>query len=66
MKNPLFRAMARFSDNLIHCNQLESQGFASWLFHPGMLTGADQQWWDECNRRQVLHEGLDLCWYRTG
>ena len=38
-------------------------GFKHWLFHPGMLFRARQQWWGREQTRSNPHEGLDLCWF---
>ena len=44
-------------------NRPRLDGFKQWLFQPGMLFLARQQWWGRERPRPTLHEGLDLCWY---
>ncbi len=53
----------RFFDILLQVNRPRLDGFKQWLFHPGMLFQARQQWWGKEASRPTLHEGLDLCWF---
>jgi Peptidase family M23 len=53
----------RFFDYLLGVNRPRLNDFAHWLFLPGMLFQAREQWWGEEKSRPTLHEGLDLCWY---
>jgi hypothetical protein len=46
-------------------NRPRLDGFKQWLFHPGMLFQARQQWWGLEQPRPTLHEGLDLCWFEA-
>ncbi len=39
---------------------------ARWCLVPGMLFGADRQWWGKGGRRPRPHEGIDLVLYRNG
>jgi murein DD-endopeptidase MepM/ murein hydrolase activator NlpD len=54
-----------FHGRLISCNGLDKKGFQEWIFHPGMLLGVHSKWWGKPEKRDRLHEGLDLCAYRT-
>jgi hypothetical protein len=53
----------RFFDYLLSANRPRLDGFKQWLFHPGMLFQARQQWWGLEQSRPTPHEGLDLCWF---
>jgi hypothetical protein len=53
-----------FCENLVQRNNLPAQGFAQWVFHPGMLFNSRLAWWGAGGRRSVPHEGIDLCLYR--
>ena len=53
----------RFFDYLLSANCPRLDGFRRWLFHPGMLFQARQQWWGKEKPRSTPHEGLDLCWF---
>jgi hypothetical protein len=53
----------RFFDLLLAANPSRLGGFKHWLFHPGMLFQARQQWWGREQPRANPHEGLDLCWF---
>jgi hypothetical protein len=55
---------SRFSERLILGNGLA--GFAAWDFLPGMRFGERAAWWRGGADRGGVHEGLDICWYRTG
>ena len=55
-----------FSELLIRWNGLDAAGFAAWEFLPGMRFGERAAWWRGGADRGSAHEGLDLCWYRTG
>lgn len=37
-----------------------------WLFYPGMLPESRCKWWGDFRNRPCAHEGIDLCFYRTG
>ncbi|WP_022664064.1 peptidoglycan DD-metalloendopeptidase family protein [Desulfospira joergensenii] len=37
-----------------------------WLFYPAMLQDSPAKWWDDFAFRHALHEGIDICFYRTG
>ena len=54
-----------FKDALIRLNGLDRQGFADWIFKPGMLFKDIAVWWGGGVRRRP-HEGLDICFYRDG
>jgi murein DD-endopeptidase MepM/ murein hydrolase activator NlpD len=49
-----------FMKFLVAHNRPRLDGFAHWLFHPGMLFGAQLKWWGDQGRRPAPHEGLDL------
>lgn len=57
--------VGRFFDLLLDANQTRLAGFKRWLFHPGMLFQAPQQWWGQEKLRPYPHEGLDLCCFET-
>lgn len=55
-----------FTDHFIRENGLdESKGFKEWLLCPEMLIDASKKWWGDFGIRDVRHQGLDLCCYRT-
>ena len=37
-----------------------------WLFYPGMLQESCSKWWSDFGTRATCHEGIDICFYRTG
>jgi hypothetical protein len=53
----------RFFEYLLAANRSRLGGFRRWLFHPGMLFQARQQWWGRHQTRANPHEGLDLYWF---
>jgi len=53
-----------FKDALIRLNGLDKQGFADWVFKPGMLFKGLTLWWGDGGVRRRPHEGLDVCFYR--
>jgi hypothetical protein len=55
-----------FLGRLIRLNGLEAAGFAAWELLPGMCFGERTAWWRAGSERDVPHEGIDLCGYRTG
>jgi hypothetical protein len=52
---------SRFLEYLLANNQPHLAGFRKWVFVPGMLFNATEQWWGDKKPRAVPHEGLDLC-----
>jgi hypothetical protein len=54
-----------FHERLLFINNLDGLGFKEWIFHPAMLFGSLDKWWGDFGKRQMPHEGLDLCLYRT-
>src|SRR4030042_5811741 len=54
-----------FHERLCYYNSLDKLGFKEWIFHPAMLFGSRYKWWGSQERRERMHEGLDLCLYRT-
>ena len=62
---PDLKPSSTFLDQLVSVNSLRACGFGQWLFLPGMLFGAMEQWWGDQNRRKTPHEGLDLHYYRA-
>jgi hypothetical protein len=55
-----------FTDFFIRENELDGfEGFKEWLLCPEMLIDASEKWWGDFNVRDVRHQGLDLCCYRT-
>lgn len=59
-------APSAFSERLILWNALGAAGFAAWEFLPGMRFGERAAWWRGGEDRGGGHEGLDICWFRTG
>ncbi|MBI5306998.1 MAG: peptidoglycan DD-metalloendopeptidase family protein [Planctomycetes bacterium] len=55
-----------FHESLIRLNVLDKQGFAAWVFKPGMLFKDIAVWWDDGGVRRKPHEGVDICFYRDG
>lgn len=53
-----------FHESLIRLNGLDKQGFAVWVFKPGMLFKDLALWWGDGGVRRRPHEGLDICFYR--
>ena len=51
---------------LILWNGLSAAGFAAWEFLPGMRFFERAAWWRDGAERGGAHEGLDICFYRTG
>ncbi|MDD9303964.1 MAG: hypothetical protein HUK40_17105 [Desulfobacter sp.] len=37
----------------------------AWIFHPGMLQDSPDKWWADFKFRKTLHEGIDICFYKT-
>jgi hypothetical protein len=57
---------SRFTDYFIRENELDaSEDFREWLLCPEMLMDASEKWWGDYGIRDVRHQGLDLCCYRT-
>lgn len=54
-----------FGAQLIRLNALDASGFADWDFLPGMRFGERAAWWRGRGDRGGVHEGLDICCYRT-
>ena len=52
-----------FTVLLLKANGIESDEFASWIFHPGMLFNPPLKWWGDGGRRDFPHEGVDFCLY---
>ena len=59
-------APSAFNGLLIRWNGLDTAGFAAWEFLPGMRFSESAAWWRDGADRSGGHEGLDICWYRTG
>lgn len=53
-----------FFDHLRNLNGEQLDDFGYWLFAPGMLFRASQQWWGRGGSRPQPHEGVDVCWFR--
>ena len=54
-----------FQERLMFYNSLGERGFNEWVFRPAMLFGACCKWWGDLGKRDMPHEGLDICLYRT-
>ena len=65
-EEPFVPEPSGFSERLILWNGLDAAGFAAWEFLPGMRFGERAAWWRGGADRGGAHEGLDICWYRTG
>ena len=52
---------SRFLEYLLANNQPYMAGFKKWVFLPGMLFQAGEQWWGDKKKRAAPHEGIDLC-----
>ena len=52
---------SRFLEYLLANNQPYMAGFKKWVFLPGMLFKAGDQWWGDKKPRATPHEGIDLC-----
>jgi hypothetical protein len=63
MTIPKSLLVGRFFEYLLAANRGRLVGFKQWVFHPGMLFQAQQQWWGGLQPRPNPHEGLDLCWF---
>ena len=63
MTIPKSLLVGRFFEYLLAANRGRLVGFKHWLFHPGMLFRARQQWWGGEQTRSNPHEGLDLCYF---
>lgn len=61
---PVTLPAGKFFAYFLAANRTRLIGFGHWLFHPGMLFRALQQWWGRQKPRPTPHEGLDVCWYR--
>jgi len=57
------RFSGRFFQYLLDVNRPGLDDFKQWLFHPGMLFQAPQQWWGRGQNRPTAHEGIDICWF---
>lgn len=55
----------RFHENCIIINNLENDRFREWLFMPSQIFLAEDKWWGIGGKRGTLHEGIDICVYRT-
>lgn len=57
---------SRFTDYFIRENELDGfEDFREWLLCTEMLMDASEKWWGDFGVRDVRHQGLDLCCYRT-
>lgn len=66
METTMSLPISAFGELLIRWNGLEALGFAAWEFLPGMRFAERVAWWRGGATRGSSHEGLDICWYRTG
>ncbi len=55
---------SRFTEIFIRENALETAGFDEWIFLPGMMFRAQDKWWGDRGKREMAHEGIDLCLYK--
>jgi len=56
---------SQFMKFMLAHNRPRMDGFKGWVFHPGMLFQALEQWWGDQGPRAVPHEGLDLYSFET-
>ena len=54
-----------FTEHFIRANGLCENDFEEWLLCSGMLFEAPDQWWGIQGKRNKLHEGLDLGFYKN-
>ena len=54
-----------FTEHFIRANGLPKNDFEEWLLCSGMLFEAPDQWWGFQGKRNKLHEGLDLGFYKN-
>ncbi len=54
-----------FTEHFIRANGLGKNNFEEWLLCSGMLFEALDQWWGIQGKRNKLHEGLDLGFYKN-
>lgn len=54
---------APFTEMFMDANQLDREGFKSWVFCEQMLFNAPGKWWGDLGRRDFPHEGIDFCLY---
>ncbi len=52
-----------YLDSIARVNRLARP--VEWLFYPGMLQDSPDKWWDDWYSRRTLHEGLDICFFRS-
>ncbi|MEH0019240.1 MAG: hypothetical protein V6Z89_06285 [Desulfobacter sp.] len=70
------KAFPRYLDRIARVNGLTlPEGAAGngpepagpeWIFYPGMLQDSLDKWWADFGFRHACHEGIDICFYRTG
>ena len=65
-EEPFALDSSAFCELLARWNGLAAAGFAAWEFLPGMRFAEREAWWRPGTGRGDAHEGLDLCWFRTG
>ena len=61
-----FLKNTRFTEFLVQKNALDRGGFKGWIFCPGMRFNSTDNWWGDQGKRNTLHEGLDLCFFKDG
>jgi hypothetical protein len=52
---------SRFTEIFIRENAPETNAFDEWIFLPGMMFNAQDKWWGDQGKREMVHEGIDLC-----
>jgi len=55
-----------FSGYLSMLSDINGLGPGAWQFEPGMLFDAETKWWGNGGLRNVLHNGLDLRYFKQG
>ncbi|MBT8340327.1 MAG: M23 family metallopeptidase [Desulfatitalea sp.] len=55
----------RFTAMLIAANDPAHGDLTHWAFCPGMRFNETAKWWGDFGRRDLPHEGIDLCLYKT-
>jgi len=60
--------MNAFSEYLTHIARANGLGnsIVDWFFYTGMLQDSREKWWADFGLRHAAHEGIDICFYRTG
>lgn len=61
--NTIARANGLGNTSPINSSPINSN--VDWLFYQGMLQDSQAKWWADFGVRSAVHEGIDICFYRT-